>query len=265
MNKKNTFHVRSKQFRFSTDAMSSNWNDNSPCLTQIFNVASIIAEQGEAVMVKKSSQYLKEINDETLKTRVKIFFGQEATHRNVHIHYNQCLRGVGYRVDLLFPLVKAFLTFLVKFLPDKWLLASMVSSEYITSMIAERTFERGFGSDVINSDNEIARFWRWHLAEEVEHRTVLHELYIASNGSKGLLFLMTWLMSGLFYILLNIGILIFMTTGKGSIYQKIGSFIQFNIGSKGASWWLFKKLLKGSFQAFDAAHLCQSTKFARYL
>lgn len=33
-----------------------------------------------------------------------------------------------------------------------------------------------------NAENDVARFWKWHMMEELEHKSVLMDLYIQMGG-----------------------------------------------------------------------------------
>lgn len=35
---------------------------------------------------------------------------------------------------------------------------------------------------LINSENDVVRFWKWHMMEELEHKSILMDLYIQMGG-----------------------------------------------------------------------------------
>jgi predicted metal-dependent hydrolase len=79
-----------------------------------------------------------------------------------------------------------------RFLKTKSLQFNMAYSEGFEAMSAIPTtcFFEGFDAYWARSDPRAEALWKWHLAEEHEHREVMHDLYRAlyGNGSRAYLY-----------------------------------------------------------------------------
>lgn len=106
-----------------------------------------------------------------------IFIKQEMQHCRQHIAFNKRMHEIGY--DLLKPIEKDFAATFERFLATKSLRFNLAYSEGFESLSAtacELYFE-DYNELLENADPEPTNMWRWHLAEEFEHRTVCSDVY----------------------------------------------------------------------------------------
>ncbi len=260
-----TMRVRNRTFAFEPELLREHWNDGDPCLTHTFSVASIILELGEAFLVERVARVMPDISDTAVRGRAKIFAAQESTHRHMHSAYNRVLTSAGYRTGLLYKAVRLFVQGLGQLLSRRWMLASLVSVEYLAALTAERLFDGCLGQTVNQADTEVARFWRWHLAEEAEHRMVMHEVYRHFGGSTRVLTLMTWAMGSVFYLFLNLGMVWLVLTGPAPRRRLPISLFHYNFGRMATFFWLPARLLRATWQRFDPARVCRHTKYEPHL
>lgn len=258
--------VRNRSFAFEAPLLAGRWNDGDACLTHTFTVASLFLEVGERYMVESTAAMLPQVADAELRQRVKVFAGQESNHRHVHAAYNRMLAEAGFRVE---PLLKAFGLFVRvvdKSLPSRWLLATLVSVEYLAALTSERAFDGLLGRTLLEDDSEVARFWRWHLAEEAEHRMVMHELYRDRGGSRAVLTITTWGLALALFLFLNAGMLWLALSGTGERCRGwLRSLFHYNFGRVGTALWLPARLLRASFQGFDPSCVCRHTDYRPHL
>jgi predicted metal-dependent hydrolase len=71
--------------------LATNWADNDPLLTAIFNAMSISFPSGERNFIDPVRSYEDRITDEKPLKEVKGFFKQEGIHSREHRKYNKML------------------------------------------------------------------------------------------------------------------------------------------------------------------------------
>ncbi|RYY29074.1 MAG: metal-dependent hydrolase [Sphingomonadales bacterium] len=160
------------------EAVEPHWARNRE-LAQHYNAASIVPSHIEPYLVRVMLKALPKIakRDPQLAADIDIFNKQEVEHCKRHNAFNKMLREKGY------PGISAF----EKQLSDEykdWLanrslrfnIAYAEGFEAMGSSNAETFFEvlpllEG------STDPQALELWKWHLAEEFEHRHVCFEVY----------------------------------------------------------------------------------------
>jgi uncharacterized protein len=172
--------VRVLQADFST--LKPHWAENKE-FAQLYNGASTCPAHLEPylckVMVKAKSVLPKKF--EKLHGEVEIFIKQEMQHCKQHIAFNKML-GAAYP-DIV-PLERKYAADYEGFLQSKSLKFNVAYSEGFEAMSAIPTtaFFEEFDELWAGSDPRAEALWKWHLAEEYEHREVMHDLYHALYG-----------------------------------------------------------------------------------
>ena len=72
-------------------SLATDWADNDPFLTALFNAMSISFPSGEKNFIDSVRPYEKRITDEKLLKEVKGFYKQEGIHSREHRKYNKVL------------------------------------------------------------------------------------------------------------------------------------------------------------------------------
>jgi predicted metal-dependent hydrolase len=151
---------------------------------QLYNAASICPAYLEPYLVKVMTMAKKALPAKFTKLHeeVKIFTLQEMQHCKQHIQFNKMLRA--HYPDLE-PLEKAYEADYNGFLKTKSLQFNVAYSEGFEAMSAIPTtcFFEDFDEYWAQSDPQAEALWKWHLAEEYEHREVMHDLYKALYGN----------------------------------------------------------------------------------
>ena len=177
--------VRYPQFDF-TDTVP-HWGA-SPEQSQVINAGNIIPAYIEPFLIKvmrKARRELDPVADAELIADMDIFNQQEAQHMKVHGAMMTVLRENGYR-DMK-PIEEAYAADYERFLQEKpleWLLAYCEGFEAFGSNTAETWLDGRMEGSIEGADPQIVAMFRWHLAEEYEHRTVAHRVYqrLGSTG-----------------------------------------------------------------------------------
>lgn len=121
---------------------------------------------------------------------LKIFIGQEATHRQIHAMYNLQLEKSGYRnvwSDRLSQRLKSTRHKLERSKTNDihmHELAMTCGAEHLTAVLSELVLLRSGQSNdwFLNADEPLKTLWHWHCAEEVEHKSMVFDLYRQLGG-----------------------------------------------------------------------------------
>ena len=191
------------------EALQGEWLDNNAFLTAVFNGMSITFPAGEKFFIDSVRHYADDVTDPVLKDHIKGFCGQEGFHRREHQRYNEALCDArGYDLNKLEGKLTRRLVWAQKNLTPLQNLAITVAIEHFTAVLAELLLRP---DSVMNkADPAMRNLWRWHAAEEMEHKSVAFDVYRAVGGSEALrlsvmkrasFFIGFELMRAVFYIL----------------------------------------------------------------
>lgn len=121
---------------------------------------------------------------EKLKRDVGIFIKQEMQHCRRHVGFNKRLHQQGY--DGLLPFEKAYEADYDRLLRTRSLRFNVAYCEAFEGLSATGlNFFGPFDSYIRDADPDVVALFKWHWAEEHEHRTVVYDVYHALYG-KGL-------------------------------------------------------------------------------
>lgn len=173
--------VRFPKFDFSQ--IKAHWAPNKE-FAQGFNASSLIPAYVEPYLLKvmKMAQTKVDPSNTRLLEDIDIFCKQEMQHMKHHLAFNKVLRAQGY--EGLKPLEDKIQAEYDDWLKTRSLRFNLAYCEGFESMSAsacEAWFE-DFGDFLDGADPVVADMWRWHLAEEFEHRTVCSDVYTALSG-----------------------------------------------------------------------------------
>jgi len=180
-------HVRILEADFSS--LHPHWAENRE-FAQLYNAASICPAYLEPYLVKVVTAAKKALPEkyEKLHEDVRVFTLQEMQHCKQHMLFNKMLRAAYPEIA---PLEKAYEADYNRFLKTKSLQFNVAYSEGFEAMSAIPTtcFFEEFDEYWAGSDPRAEAMWKWHLAEEYEHREVMHDLYRALYGRGPLAYL----------------------------------------------------------------------------
>lgn len=155
------------------------WGDN-PAACNVVNGGAIIPAPIERYLIKllrSAKKELDPVDDAALLEDIAIFNKQEGQHYKFHNEYMEMVAAKGY------PEIRdyeaAFEAELTGFLADKdlaWNLAYAEGFESSGPALAAGWLDGGVAELCADRNSEIMRLWTWHLAEEFEHRTVVHDV-----------------------------------------------------------------------------------------
>ena len=163
------------------------WHSNDAFLSQYYNALSMgfpIGEQRFIDAVRDCAELLPNTPDyDHLRSTVVQFIGQEATHRHIHALYNKQLGKQGLVNHLEFWANKRLgLALKLGFKPVHFL-AITAGFEHCAAVFADCTLR--YKSMFDGADPRMQLLWRWHAAEETEHKAVALDVYKGIGGSYG--------------------------------------------------------------------------------
>ncbi len=204
--------ARFPKFDFSN--LRAHWAPNWE-FAQRANAASLIPAYIEPFLLKVMMQAKPQIDPAkiALHSDLDIFIKQEMQHCRQHIAFNKRMHALGY--ELLKPIEKEFDATFTRFLATKSLRFNLAYSEGFESLSAtacELYFE-DYNELLEDADPEPTNMWRWHLAEEFEHRTVCSDVYHELSGLNPV-FAYFYRLYGYFYAVIHLGRFQLMVASK---------------------------------------------------
>ncbi len=184
------------------------WNGGDAFRTAFCNALSMSFPVGEQFFIDAVREGAKQLDNrpehQALRETVRGFIGQEATHRHLHGLYNAHLHKQGL-INHWGPRAarrletgrrRMFSTSDKGYLHE---LAITAAYEHFTAIFGDLTLESADqpGDWFAQADEPLQTLWRWHAAEESEHKSVAFDLYVALGGNHA------WRMRWFNYVLLQ--------------------------------------------------------------
>lgn len=180
-----TMQVRFPAFDFGSSTPA--WGDNREAVA-IINAGAIIPPAIERYMIRvmrRARQALDPAADADLLADIDLFNKQEGQHHKLHAAYLHMLRDGGYPRIVEFE--AAFIADLDRFLETEtlpWNLSYCEGFESQGAAMAE-AFVDGHVQALCGDKGSVPmQLWMWHLAEEFEHRSVVHDVLHRLYGAE---------------------------------------------------------------------------------
>jgi predicted metal-dependent hydrolase len=157
-----------------TDETARWWHGGNPYRTAFFNALSATFPKGEAFFVESVRRYLDDAPAK-LAEEIKAFTTQEVIHSREHAAFNDRAEVAGYDLSPLVEKVEARLA-LTRGRPPVASLAATMALEHFTAILAHALLKEPRLLD--RADKASADLWRWHAAEEIEHKGVAYDTWL---------------------------------------------------------------------------------------
>jgi len=174
-----TATVRNLRFDLE-NGLPRHWHGGRKSITSFFDSLSVFFPAGERFFVASVRAYQDKIQDEALRLEVRTFCAQEGIHSREHENYNERLKREGYPVDAMERRVEAHLKRLTKHAPKELQLGVTCALEHFTALMGHLLL--GNPALLEGAHPEMAAMWRWHAAEENEHKCLPYDVYKAIGG-----------------------------------------------------------------------------------
>ncbi|MCB9656530.1 MAG: metal-dependent hydrolase [Sandaracinaceae bacterium] len=157
------------------------WYNGMPGVTAFAYALSAVFPDGERMFIDSVRHYRDQIKDPELQAEVRAFIGQEAQHGQVHERYNARADADGFAVSAVTAHAQRRMARVRKVAPPEVQLAITCALEHFTAMMAEQLLGNELMSEGVPESH--ATMWRWHAAEEAEHKAVAFDVYMTVDGS----------------------------------------------------------------------------------
>lgn len=171
--------------RFELSGVPRAWHGGRRAVTAFFDGLSVFFPEGERFFiasVRAHADRLHEVSDAALLRDVRGFCGQEGVHSREHDRYNAHLADQGYPVKDMERRVTRILRFVSKTSPKRVQLAATCALEHFTALMGHFLLEEP--RNLEGAHPEMAALWRWHAAEENEHKSLAFDVYRAAGGNE---------------------------------------------------------------------------------
>ena len=170
-----------RNLRFSLDGVPKYWHGRGRAVTIYFDGLSIFFPAGERFFIS-SVRAPRQYAEAELQRDDALFTAQEGIHGREHDGYNAHLASSGYPVARLEKKVERLLRFAKTVLPKRAQLAVTCALEHYTASMALLVL--GDPKNLEGADPNMAALWRWHAAEESEHKSVAFDVFRAAGGTE---------------------------------------------------------------------------------
>ena len=166
-----TITVRDERFNRGTNPRR--WWAGEPFGTAWHNALSATFPRGEAFFIEAVKAH-RDGADAKLDAEIRAFVRQEINHTREHIAFNRLAEDAGYDIKAIDTRVAEMLA-LTKDRPAIANLAVTMALEHYTAMMAAEFLENP--AHFADADAEVRDMWRWHAAEEIEHKGVAFDTW----------------------------------------------------------------------------------------
>ncbi len=177
--------IQARKVHFDLSGRPLQWIPGHPVASSVFNLLNVVFPASERWFVATFNEALPLVKDARLADDMRGFIGQESTHADTHeraLHEYLVANGVDPKpildqLEYLFEKVLAPTTSTdpkrrFSNLCDRlWLIAAL---EHYTAVLGD--FALNSTWDDYNADPVLVDLYRWHGSEEVEHRSVAHNV-----------------------------------------------------------------------------------------
>jgi uncharacterized protein len=168
--------IRVRDIRFGAEAVKNRaWMGGDVFASAFFNALSVTFPDGERFFIDSVRRFKKELPPK-LAAEAAAFVRQEAMHSREHVRFNRLVADHGYDVAALENRTRRRLA-LARSRSPRLQLAVTMALEHFTAILAHALLARS--EHIVGADAEAQALWRWHAIEEIEHKAVAFDTYMA--------------------------------------------------------------------------------------
>jgi predicted metal-dependent hydrolase len=151
------------------------WHGGDPVATAYFNALSAAFPQGETFFIESVRRYRDSVH-EPLREQIAAFVQQESMHTREHVVFNKLLRTAGYDTTAMDVETRRRVDE-ARARPPVVQLALTVALEHFTAIMAHSLLTER--EPLPGAPEDIVRLWQWHAIEEIEHKAVAYDTFVA--------------------------------------------------------------------------------------
>ena len=150
------------------------WFSGDPFGTAVMNALSLTFPDGERFFIQSVKRFAKDAPPH-LAADIRAFTVQEGAHTREHMAFNAITARAGYETAAIEAYVTERLG-VARARPPLAQLAATMALEHFTAAFAHRLLA---DPDLLkDSPPDLARLWRWHAIEEIEHKGVAYDVFL---------------------------------------------------------------------------------------
>ncbi len=153
------------------------WHGGDPFASALYNALSATFPNGEAFFIDSVRRHMGSAPAK-LREEIQAFTTQEVIHSREHAAFNRRASDAGYDLAKLEARVEQRLAIIRSKPPIAALAATMVL-EHFTAILAHQLLADP--RHLAGADQASADLWRWHAAEEIEHKGVAYDTWLAAT------------------------------------------------------------------------------------
>jgi len=153
------------------------WHSNDPIKTAFLNALSVTFPLGESFFVEAVRRYRDSAGPE-LQEHIALFIKQETLHTREHVAFNRLIEQAGYNTDAM-DAYTAHRMSVARARPPIAQLAITVALEHFTAILAHELLSNP--KQLAGAMPEAVRLWKYHAIEEIEHKGVAFDTYVAAT------------------------------------------------------------------------------------
>lgn len=162
------------------------WHSNDAYRSMYYNALSMSFPVGEQSFIDSVRDTMDQLPDDPkydrLRADIAQFIGQEATHRHLHGQYNAQLARQGLKNHWENWAIWRINLAKKRGLPKMHMLAVTAAYEHCTAVFGDGALR--YDTWLAKAEPKMRLMWRWHAAEETEHKAVAFDLYRALGGGE---------------------------------------------------------------------------------
>jgi uncharacterized protein len=155
------------------------WNGGNAVATAFYNSLSLTFPKGEAFFIESVRNFRDKV-PKAQQAQIDAFIKQEAAHSREHGNLNNQVEQAGYDVAPMHEDLDSRLA-LLKDAPPIFGLVTTVALEHFTAIIAHACLKHE--SHFKGASADAARLWKWHAIEEIEHKGVAYDTFLAATAN----------------------------------------------------------------------------------
>lgn len=181
--------------RFDWDGHPAHWVPDDPMASHVGNALHLLFPTGERFFIQAVRDAKPHVDDPELRDAIDDFIKQEAWHAQAHDAVLRHLDELGIDPSGYIDRLERFFDLALRDRPSwpswtqRWQLkrrlAITAALEHFTAVLGHWALTAD-GLDAADADPTMLDLFRWHAAEEVEHRALVYDVYQHIGGGYGL-------------------------------------------------------------------------------
>ena len=155
------------------------WLGGDPVATAFYNALSATFPLGERFFIDSVKQF-RDRGSAQLQAQIAAFIRQEALHTREHVVFNDHMAAHGYDLAAMEARTRERLE-IARARHPVAMLGSTVAMEHFTAILANAILSDP--RHLAGASEEVRRMWTWHAMEEIEHKSVAYDTFLAATAA----------------------------------------------------------------------------------